>query len=105
MHRTRESDPQTTYCYSVRAEADPSVLPRLLALFAKRGLMPAALHARRYDHGASALQVDIEATGLDQHLAEYLQRCMRQIVAVDLVLLSTKHVLKRNDVRSVARAS
>ena len=105
MQRTRETDLKTTYCYSVRAEADPSVLPRLLALFVKRGLIPTALHARCHDHGPGALQVDIEAYGLGENLAEYLQRCMRQIVGVELVLVSIKHVSRLDTARPVAKAS
>lgn len=105
MHHAQDTSLQTTFCYSVRAEADPSVLPRLLALFAKRGLNPSALHARCHGHGPGALQVDIEACGLSRDLAEYLQRCMRQIVPVELVLLSTKHVLTRETTSAVARAS
>jgi len=103
QHRSK-TDHHKTYCFSVRAEAEPSVLPRLMALFAKRGLIPAAFHARRYDHAASGLQVDIEADGLDGHLADYLQLCMQRIVGVELVLMSTKHTLQSNDVGPVARA-
>ncbi len=37
------SDPQTdadvTACFSVQTIADPSVIPRVLALFAKRGMV------------------------------------------------------------------
>ena len=105
MQHPRDTDLHQTYCYSVRAGAEPSVLPRLLELFAKRGMIPAAFHARRHDHAASPLQIDIEASGLEQALAEYMQRCMRQIVGVELVLLSTKHTLQVRETGSVARAS
>jgi hypothetical protein len=104
MQHPQDSDLDRTYCYSVRAEAGPSVMPRLLALFAKRGMIPAAMHARCHDQATGALQVDIEACGLDRLLAEYIQRCMRQIVGVELVLLSTKHTLQASQTHPVARA-
>jgi acetolactate synthase regulatory subunit len=104
MQHPHQTNRHKTYCFSVRAEAEPSVLPRLLALFAKRGMVPTALHARCHDHASSRLQVDIEATGLEADLANYLQLCMQQIVGVELVLLSTKHVLRSNDLGPVARA-
>ena len=34
-----------TACFSVQAVADPSVMPRVLELFAKRGLIPARWHS------------------------------------------------------------
>jgi len=104
MQHLHETNHHRTYCYAVRAVADPSTLPRLLALFAKRGLIPAALHARRHDRASGNIQVDIEANGLDADLANYLQRCMQQIVGVELVLLSTKHTLPANGRTATARA-
>lgn len=104
MQHPSRTDHHRTYCFSVRAEADPAVLPRLLALFAKRGLIPAALHARCHDSGSSGLQVDIEANGLEERLAGYLQRCMVQVVGVELVLLSTKHTLQSERSGPIARA-
>jgi acetolactate synthase small subunit len=104
MQHPHETNHRRTYCFSVRAEAEPSVLPRLMALFAKRGLIPAALHARCHDHASSGLQIDIEASGLEERLANYLQLCMRQIVGVELVLLSTKHTLQSSNAHPIARA-
>jgi len=104
MQHFHETNHHQTYCFSVRAEADPSLLPRLLALFAKRGLIPAALHARCHDSGSGGLQVDIEANGLEERLAGYLQRCMGQVVGVELVLLSTKHTLQSESPGPIARA-
>jgi acetolactate synthase regulatory subunit len=104
MQHLHETNQNRTYCYAVRAQADPSTLPRLLALFAKRGLIPAALHARCDDRASGNIQIDLEANGLDAALANYLQRCMEQIVGVELVLLSTKHTLRANGPAPVARA-
>ena len=35
-----------TACFSVVARAEPGVLPRVIELFAKRGLVPTRCHAR-----------------------------------------------------------
>jgi len=105
MLHTQDTDPNRTYCFSVRADAEPSVLPRLLELFTKRGLIPAALHSRCHDQANGALQVDIEAAGLEWDLADYLQRCMRQIVGVELVLVSKKYHVPARTSGSITRAS
>lgn len=105
MLHTQDTDPKRTYCYSVRADAEPSVLPRLLELFAKRGLIPAAFHSRCHDQAPGALQVDIEVTGLEWDLADYLQRCMHQIVGVELVLVSKKHRFPASGLGSITQAS
>jgi len=102
MLHPQDSDLTRTYCFSVRAAAEPSVLPRLIGLFAKRGLVPDALHARRHDLAAGPLQIDIEVSALDWRLADYLQRCMRQVVGVDRVLLSKKHTLSTTRAGSAA---
>jgi acetolactate synthase regulatory subunit len=104
MQHHRNTDLQQTYCFSVRAGADPSVLPRLLEVFAKRGMIPAAFHSRCDDSDAGGVQVDIEANGLAADLADYMQRCMRRIVGVELVLLSTTHTLQLRETGPVARA-
>ena len=40
-----DDDPSVTACFSVHAHADPGVMPRVLELFAKRGLVPSAWHS------------------------------------------------------------
>jgi len=105
MPHTQDTDNKRTYCYSVRADAEPSVLPRLLELFAKRGLIPAAFHSRCHDYAPGALQVDIEVTGLEWDLADYLQRCMRQVIGVELVLVSRKHHFPTRGLGQVTQAS
>jgi acetolactate synthase regulatory subunit len=68
--------------FSIRAAAEPGVMPRVLELFAKRGLLP-----RRCNSAASnaGLSIDIRMTGLDREVAEYIARCMRQIHGVETV--------------------
>jgi hypothetical protein len=71
--------------FSVHARAEPGVMPRVLELFAKRGLVPTRWHSAVAAPGLS-LAIDVEADGLDRDTADYVARCMRQIPGVDLVL-------------------
>lgn len=68
--------------FSIRAHAEPGVMPRVLELFAKRGLVP-----RRWNSAASetGLSIDVQMTGLDPEVGDYISRCMRQIHGVETV--------------------
>ena len=74
-----------TVCFSVQAVAEPGVMPRLLELFAKRGLVPQKWHSTA---AGSALTIDLQIGGLGHDLADYIARCMRQITGVETVLTS-----------------
>lgn len=82
--RNRASDPEAAAAFSVTAQPSPGVMPRVLELFAKRGLVPT--HWQSTDHG-SELAIDIRMQGMDQALADYIGRCLRQIHLVDRVLV------------------
>jgi acetolactate synthase small subunit len=76
------AEPSATTFFSVQARAEPGVMPRVLELFAKRGLVPELWHsavARKH------LTIDIEVAGLGD-TAEYVANCMRQISGVEVVL-------------------
>ena len=75
-----------TACFSVHALPEPGVMPRVLELFAKRGLVP-----QRYDGTASdtVLTIEVQIGGLGRDMVDYIARCMRQITGVEAVLIST----------------
>ena len=77
----------TTACFSVTAQFAPGVMPRVLELFAKRGLVHDRFDCRQ---DGSALTLDIAMHGMDLELARYIGRCMNQIFEVDCVLVSAK---------------
>jgi acetolactate synthase small subunit len=79
---------QPTACFSVHAAAEPGVMPRVLELFAKRGLVPASWHSNAIGR---ELTIDIQVNGLSRGLAQYVAACLRQIADVDVVLTSEKH--------------
>jgi len=74
-----------TFCYSLLARPEPGVMPRVVELFAKRGLVPQKWHSAA---SPSALSIEVQIGGLDHEIADYIGRCMRQIVGVETVLTS-----------------
>jgi len=80
------------YCFSILAAAEPGVMPRVLELFAKRGLVPTRWHSDVTGPDGRDLAVDIQVDGLDVQTGDYIARCLRQVFEVDTVLTSQKHV-------------
>lgn len=83
----REPSPLTV-SFSLLARPEPGVMPRVLELFAKRGLVPHKWHSTA---SASALTIDVQMGGLDREIADYIARCMRQVVGVETVLSVETH--------------
>lgn len=74
-------------CFAVTADAEPSALPRILGLFAARGLVPVRLYAT---HDGDDLSFDLQIDGLDTGTAEALSRRLRALVCVRSVLCAAK---------------
>jgi acetolactate synthase small subunit len=81
------SEPSTTACFSVHARAEPGVMPRVLELFAKRGLVPSSWHSAV---SGAELTIDLQMRGMERDLADYVAQCLRQLADVDVVLTSEK---------------
>jgi hypothetical protein len=81
--------PQTepTACFSVHAYADPGVMPRVLELFAKRGLVPSSWHS---SVAGEELTIDVQMRGMAGELADYVAACLRQVACVQVVLTTEK---------------
>ncbi|MBV8778157.1 MAG: hypothetical protein JO032_19285 [Alphaproteobacteria bacterium] len=79
------AEPALTAAFTVHARAEPGVLPRLLELFAKRGLVPERWHSTVV-RPAMKLAIDIEMRGLETGTVEYVANCMRRVPGVELVL-------------------
>ena len=79
------TESSATTSFSVQARAEPGVMPRLIELFAKRGLVPERLTAAIV-RPSMRLTVDIEMVGLDRNTVEYVANCMRQVTGIELVL-------------------
>jgi hypothetical protein len=60
-------------------------MPRVLELFAKRGLVPERWHSVVV-RPSMTLSIDIEIDGLEGDAVAYVANCLRQIAGVELVL-------------------
>ena len=72
--------------YHVTAEADPGLLPRLIAPVAKLGHVPARVHASREDGDGSELTVDLRLGEVPQRAAELVERSLRNVLGVRHVI-------------------
>ena len=79
-------------CFSIRATAEPGVMPRVLEVFAKRSLVPVRWHADRVGGTADSdeLAIDLQVASLTPEKAAFLARCLRQIWGVETVLTAEK---------------
>ena len=85
-----DDDLPATACFSVHARAEPGVMPRVLELFTKRGLVPSCWQSSASGADRSQLTIDIQMRGLDRETMNYIAACMRQIVFVEVVLTSQR---------------
>ena len=81
-HAERDAPPRSV-CFSLQARAEPGVTPRVVELFAKRGLVPQKFHSTA---SGSVLTIDVQIGGIGRDLADYIARSMRQIIGVETVL-------------------
>ncbi len=80
----------STFCFSVHADNDVSVLPNVTAALAKRGLTPERMISTLFKHGQGELHVDFQIEGLDQTAADLLAKAMRRMVCARVVLMAQK---------------
>ena len=77
-----------TFCLTVRTVADPGSLPRLIEVFAKRGMVPSKLFC--VATGADELTVDLQVSGLEADLGAIIANQLRSQVGIETVLTSVK---------------
>ena len=85
-----ESRSNPVWCFSVFAAPQPGVMPRVLELFAKRGLVPTRFHGDVVGAGADGLVIDLHVAGLDGGGAEHVAASLRGLFDVERVLVATK---------------
>jgi acetolactate synthase regulatory subunit len=86
-----------TTCFSVHAWAEPGVMPRVLELFAKRGLVPCFCQSSTLGADRSQLAIDIQMRGLGRETMDYIAACLRQITCVQLVSAAQRHLPDRTE--------
>lgn len=79
----------STWCFSVFAAPEPGVMPRVLELFAKRGLVPLRFHSDVVGDGESGLVIDVHVELADD-TAAHVANSLRGLVHVERVLTATK---------------
>ncbi|HEX9703522.1 MAG TPA: hypothetical protein VGA19_11775 [Rhodospirillales bacterium] len=84
---------QSTACFSVTALAEPGAMPRVLEVFAKRGLVPSQWHSSVAGRLGDELHIDIQVADVDAALATRLAESLRQVVCVRSVLTAEKRAL------------
>ncbi len=77
--------------FSVHAQVDPGVMPRVLELFAKRGLVPSEWRSVVTQKEQPRLTIEIQMSGLGRDITEYIAACMRQIACVEAVVALLPH--------------
>jgi len=82
---------RNTACFSVSASSDPSVMTRIVGIFAKRGMVPSQWNSRICGDAMDELQIDLQMDDMSAAETEIFAQSMRQIVCVERVLTSFKH--------------
>jgi hypothetical protein len=70
--------------FRVFGEADPAFLPRIVALFAKCGLVPTLFHAECL---GEEMHVEVEFASMSPSRADHFAEVLRQVPVVSLVHL------------------
>ncbi|MBT6096322.1 MAG: hypothetical protein HOH04_15660 [Rhodospirillaceae bacterium] len=85
----RESTSTPTH-FRLNAGIEPSVLPRVLDVFAKLAIVPDAFIAERKPDQKpdEVMAIDIHVAGLDAQQADHLASRLRSIIYVDSVFVS-----------------
>ena len=77
-------------CFAVQAAAEPGALPRVLELFAKRGLVPLRLVTQLGGPASRELSIDLQISGLSPATASHVARCLAELEDVRRVLTAEK---------------
>ena len=72
-------------CFVVTADAEPSVLSRVVEYFAVLNILPDTVRLRRYINGH--LEITVKARGLDDARIDVVANKLRQIVTVRQVMV------------------
>jgi len=88
LARTQPS--RAVFCFSVLAEAEPGIMPRVLELFAKRGLVPSRWVSDVTDARRREIAIDVQVSGLSRATGDHIAACLRGIPGVETVLTSQK---------------
>lgn len=78
-------------CFSIVAEADPSVLPRIMDIVAMFDLIPLRCHCARLDHEpGKPLIIDLQLADLSADVVHRIEKKLERMVFVTQILCSEK---------------
>lgn len=93
-HRAAAPLPSTVkrvHCFSINAEADPSVLPRILDIVTMFDRIPEQCHSSRLDHAEGRpLMIDLQIAGLSDGDVHMIKKKLERMVFVTQILTSEK---------------
>ena len=90
--RSHSSDTATTACFSVHAAADPGIMPRVMGVFAKRGLVPSIWYSSLTGPQHEDLQIDVQVRDMSFADQSRIADALRRIVGVEVVLTAEKRL-------------
>ncbi len=79
---------EATQCFSVQAMADPGTLPRIVEVFAKRGLVPDRIQAAKAQAPKRDLVIEIDLDGYDAETARLIAQELRRQFCIEAVLVT-----------------
>ena len=74
-------------CFHVEADAEPGLLPRLLAPFARRDLCPDRVRAQRHGH---AMRAELAMDTMPSEMVHLVEGNLRQIIGVRRVTVELR---------------
>lgn len=74
---------RSTACFSLRTEADPAALSRVIEHFALLNVVPDSIKARRFNGGG--MVIDLKVRGLSDERIEIIAHKLRSVVVVHSV--------------------
>ena len=87
------SDYRSTACFSIYTPPTPSVLPRVVGIFARLDIFPARLTSTVGGRHARALCIDLQIEGMAAADRDMVAARLGNLVEVSQVLTSEKQVL------------
>ncbi len=82
------------HCFSILADLDPGLLPRLIEAFAKIGLWPSKFYSQAiatdFPGQPAEAMIDIQIAGLDCATCDHIAMQFRGMVGVQSVLTSVR---------------
>ena len=81
------NDARVSYHFAIRTDAEPSVLSRIIELFAILSVVPDTVQSRRCGEHHDELRIDVTVSGLTLQRVQHLQLRMSQFPTVINVLV------------------